>query len=152
VSQVFEYLLSPLASMTSVTYFGLGCFWEPDIYFSKLEGVIKTTVGYSGGDLEDPRYELLGDHTETVKIEYDPDKISYGDLVKHFFKEHDPTSTLKTQYKSVIFTQSESEVDIANKLKEEEALKLGKKVVTEIISFKKFFIAEEYHQKYLAKK
>ncbi len=136
--------------MTQLAHFGMGCFWGPDEYFSKVPGVIRTTVGYSGGVKANPTYKDLGDHTETVEIEFDPAVITYRRLLDHFFEQHDATYKAKTQYKSVIFTHGdEQEIEAKARLGEEEAK--GFNIVTEITPALKFYKAEEYHQKYLEK-
>lgn len=131
--------------------FALGCFWGPDDHFSKLKGVSKTRVGYAGGKKKNPSYHNLGDHTETVEITFDPKIISFEELLKHFWKQHDPTVQEVTQYKSVIFYQNEEQKKLAEKSKQEAEKKLGRKIVTEIIKAGTFYQAEEYHQKYLQK-
>jgi methionine-S-sulfoxide reductase len=133
-----------------IATFALGCFWGPDDYFSKLKGVIKTRVGYAGGTKKNPSYHNLGDHTETVEITFDPKIISFEELLKHFWQQHDPTLQEVTQYKSVIFYQDEEQKKIAEKSKQEAEKKLGK-VATEIKKAGTFYEAEEYHQKYLQK-
>lgn len=131
--------------------FALGCFWGPDVYFSKLPGVLKTTVGYSGGEKENPTYEALDDHTETVEIEYDPETVSYEELLHHFWNQHDPTAKQKTQYQSIIFYHDAEQRKAVEESKRREAERRGKDVVTEIRPAGKFYRAEEYHQKYYQK-
>ena len=141
--------------------FGAGCFWGVEESFSKLEGVNKTEVGYSGGHTNNPTYEkiCLGDtnHAEVVYLEFDENKLSFKDLIKHFWQCHDPTTLnrqgpdIGTQYRSVIFYFD----DIQKKIAEESKLEYSKKnnlnVVTEITKAKDYFKAEEYHQKYIQK-
>ena len=134
-----------------IATFALGCFWGPDDYFSKLKGVIKTRAGYAGGTKKNPSYHDLGDHTETIEITFDPKIISFEELLKHFWKEHDPTAQVVTQYKSAIFYQNEEQKKIAEKSKQAIEKKLGRKVATEIQKAGAFYQAEEYHQKYLQK-
>ena len=134
-----------------IATFALGCFWGPDDYFSKLKGVLKTRVGYAGGTKKNPSYYDLGDHTETIEITFDPKIISFEELLKHFWKEHDPTEQHVTQYKSAIFYQDEEQKKIAEKSKQAVEKKLGSKVATEILKAGTFYQAEEYHQKYLQK-
>lgn len=129
-------------------YFGMGCFWEPDDYFSKLDGVLKTEVGYAGGEKKNPTYHDLGDNTETIKIIFDSEKISFEDLLEHFFKKHDPTLDQKTQYRTVIFYNDEKQEKIAR----DKIKKIGiKNIKTSIEPIKNYTRAEEYHQKYLKK-
>ena len=129
----------------------LGCFWGPEDYFSKLKGVLKTRVGYAGGTKKNPSYYNLGDHTETVEITFDPKIISFEALLKHFWKEHDPTVKYSNHYKSAIYYQDEEQHKIAEKSKQVIEKKLGRKVATEIQKAGAFYEAEEYHQKYLQK-
>ena len=129
----------------------LGCFWGPEDYFSRLKGVLKTRVGYAGGTKKNPSYYNLGDHTETVEITFDPKIISFEALLKHFWKEHDPTVQYSTHYKSAIFYQDEEQQKIAKKSKLEIEKKLARKVATKIQKAGIFYPAEEYHQKYLQK-
>src|SRR3989338_8599369 len=136
---------------TEIATFALGCFWGPDDYFSKLKGVLKNRVGYMGGKKKNTSYYDLGDHTETVEITFDPKVISFEELLKHFWKEHDPTAQEVTQYKSAIFYQNKEQFTIAEKSKKAMEKKLGRKVATEIQKAGTFYQAEEYHQKYLQK-
>lgn len=144
--------------------FAGGCFWGMQYKFSQLEGVLNTAVGYSGGDLKNPSYEQVGSgktgHAESVEIVYDPKKISYEELVRKFFSFHDPTQLnrqgpdIGSQYRSVIFYRDEKQQQTAFAIKE-EIEKSGayghRKIVTEIIPYKEFFRAEEYHQNYFLK-
>lgn len=137
--------------MTQLATFGMGCFWGPDEYFSKVPGVLNTTAGYSGGIKANPTYKDLGDHTEVIRIEYDPAKISYERLLTHFWEQHDATyAKTKTQYKSILFTHTSEQMKQALASKEKEEAK-GLKILTEIKPAMQFTKAEEYHQKYLEK-
>ena len=135
---------------TKQARFGLGCFWHPDDSFSKLPGVIATRVGYAGGNKQNPTYEDLGDHTETVEVDYDPERISYNDLLKHFFNDHDPTVKQKTQYQSVIFPMDEDQKKMAEEVLAEKRKALPN-IQTKIQPAGEFTLAEDYHQKFLAK-
>ena len=137
--------------MVETATFALGCFWGPDDYFSKLPGVVRTRVGYSGGSTENPTYTYLGDHTETIEIEFDPSIISYEELLNHFFKKHNAGIVQSTQYKSAIFTHNEKQYMLAKKRKNQEQEKTGKHIMTIIAKALTFYEAEKYHQKYLAK-
>ncbi|MCH7756772.1 peptide-methionine (S)-S-oxide reductase, partial [Patescibacteria group bacterium] len=106
--------------MVETATFALGCFWGPDDYFSKLPGVVRTRVGYSGGSTENPTYTDLGDHTETIEIEFDPSIISYEELLNHFFKKHNAGIVQSTQYKSAIFTHNKKQYTLAEKRKNQE--------------------------------
>ena len=134
-----------------VAIFGMGCFWEPDMYFSKLKGVSSTIVGYTGGEKKDPQYIDLGDHTEVVKITYDPNIITYSRLLQHFWKMHDPTRPTSRQYQSSIFTASDNQNKSAKLSLKREQSKRPSKILTEIRPVSDFYIAESYHQKYLEK-
>lgn len=144
--------------------FGAGCFWGVELYFSKLDGVIKTEVGYMGGYKEKPTYEEVctdkTGHAEVIYIEYDSDKISYEKLVKSFFAMHDPTQINRqgpdtgTQYRSAIFYYSDIQKKTAERIKKElDSMEVyDDYIATEISPAKTFYKAEDYHQKYLEKK
>jgi methionine-S-sulfoxide reductase len=143
-------------------YFAAGCFWHVEERFSKLPGIIETKVGYMGGKVANPSYEMVCSnktgHAETTKVVFDPKKLSYENLVRFFFEMHNPTTLNRqgmdvgTQYRSVIFYTDESQKQIAQKVKEElDKKKIWKHIVTEIVPAEKFYLAEEYHQKYLEK-
>lgn len=130
--------------------FALGCFWGPDEFFSRLPGVLKVVTGYTGGEAENPTYTNLGDHTESVQIEFDPSIIPYEKLLEYFWEQHDPTTSHKIQYRSIIFTH-DGQREAALKSKEETQKKYSKPILTEIIPTSRFYKAEEYHQKYFRK-
>lgn len=138
-------------AMTEKVLFSLGCFWEPDDYFSKLNGVVRTRVGYAGGKTKNPTYKNLDTHTESIEIEFDPSIISYDDLLNHFWKQHDSTEKQQTQYKSVIFVHNKIQQSHAEASREREQKKYKKQILTEILPASAFYEAEQYHQKYLAK-
>ncbi len=137
----------------------LGCFWGPEIKFSKLDGVINTEVGYCGGNTEKTSYKEVcyGDtnHAEVVKVEFDNTKISYEEIIRNFFEFHDPTTLNRqgpdvgTQYRSEIFVHDENQNKIANKVLKEINEKFKGKIVTKISKSKNYNKAEDYHQKYL---
>ena len=139
-----------------------GCFWGPEIKFSRLEGVYKTEVGYCGGNTRKTSYQEVceGDtnHAEVVKLDFDPKTISYEEILNYFFEIHDPTTLnsqgpdFGTQYRSEIFYLNDEQKDIAKKIIEKYNKKLSGKVVTKISQIKNYCIAEEYHQKYLEKR
>lgn len=129
----------------------LGCFWGPDYTFSRLPGVLQTVVGYAGGTEENPTYENVGGHTETVEVTYDPERISYEEILGYFWKAHNPTVPHKTQYQSIIFYHDDAQKDAAEKSKAEEERRRGAKVLTEIRPAGTLWRAEEYHQKYYEK-
>ena len=143
--------------------FGAGCFWGVEEIIRKIPGVIETEVGYSGGTVPDPTYQQVvtgkTGHAEAVKLVFDPDVISYKELLDYFFRLHDPTTLNRqghdtgTQYRSVIFYHDEGQKRIALK-KIEDLNRSGKwprPVVTEVTEEKPFYPAEEYHQDYLKK-
>jgi methionine-S-sulfoxide reductase len=145
-----------------IAILGLGCFWGPEIKFSKLDGVIKTEVGYCGGDSNQTNYNEVctgeTNHAEVVKLEFDPTIISYEKILEIFFKIHDSTTLnsqgpdFGTQYRSEIFYLNDQQKIIAKKMIEEENKRLSEKVVTKISLVKNYCAAEEYHQKYLEKR
>jgi len=143
--------------------FGAGCFWGIEEKFRKINGVISTRVGYSGGTLKNPTYKNVCSsetgHAEVVEIVYDPSIVSYEELLNIFWNIHDPTSLnrqgwdIGTQYRSVIFYHNEEQKKNAllAKKKLEKAGTRKKPIVTEIKPVSEFFIAEEYHQRYVEK-
>jgi len=145
-----------------IAVLALGCFWEPEIEFSKLDGIIRTEVGYCGGNSVETTYkEVCTDktnHAEVVKIEFDPKIISYEKILEYFFEFHDPTTlnsqgpNFGTQYRSEIFYLNSNQKNIAEKIIEKENKKLSGKVVTKLSIVKNYCKAEEYHQKYLEKR
>ena len=145
--------------------FAAGCFWHVEEIFSKTNGITSTAVGYTGGNKENPTYEdvctdLTG-HAEAVQVEYDPEKISYRELVKIFFENHNPTTLnrqgpdIGTQYRSGIFYHDDDQKDIASDMIENlnplAKEKFGTDIVTKVLPASKFYMAEEYHQKYFQK-
>ena len=106
-------------------------------------------MGYAGGDKENPTYHSLGNHTETVQLDYDPDKVSYSQLLDVFWNAHYPTSKpWSRQYMSIIFYHNDEQKKLAEETKAEMEARLGTKIYTEIIPYKNFYLAEDYHQKY----
>ena len=145
-----------------IAILGLGCFWGPEIKFSRLKGVIKTEVGYCGGDSKETTYEEVctgnTNHAEVVKIDFDPKITSYEKILQYFFEIHNPTTLnsqgpdFGTQYRSEIFYLNNKQKSIAEKIIEKENLKLSGKVVTKTSLVKNYCTAEEYHQRYLEKR
>ena len=139
-----------------------GCFWGPEIKFSRLDGVFKTEVGYCGGYTSKTSYQEVceGDtnHAEVVKLDFDPNIISYEKILDYFFEIHDPTTLnsqgpdFGTQYRSEIFYLNDEQKNIAKKITEKYNKRYSGKVVTKISQIKNYCIAEEYHQKYLEKR
>lgn len=149
---------------TEKAMFGAGCFWGVEETFRAVPGVVSTAVGYAGGNTVNPTYkDVCTDrtgHAEVVLVEYDPEKVKYADLLKVFWENHDPTTLNRqgpdvgTQYRSVVFyfnpeQQQEAE---ASKQALEEAKAYRRPIVTQIVPEAPFYMAEEYHQKYLAKR
>jgi methionine-S-sulfoxide reductase len=136
-----------------------GCFWGVEELFRKLPGVIDTTVGYTGGTLANPRYEDVKGgrtgHAESLEIIFDPQKISYDEILDYFFRLHDPTTLNQqgndrgTQYRSIIFYHDEKQRQAAQLAKMRAQAKWQRPIVTEIVPAAKFWPAEEAHQDYL---
>ena len=145
-----------------IAVLGLGCFWGPEIKFSKLEGVVKTEVGYCGGDSKETTYKEVctgnTNHAEVVKLYFDPEIISYEKILNFFFEIHDPTTLdsqgpdFGTQYRSEIFYLSDKQKEIAENIIKKTNLNLSGKVVTKSSLLKNYCPAEEYHQRYLEKR
>jgi len=111
--------------------------------------VIRTRVGYAGGTTDSPTYHNIGDYSETIQIDYDPEKISYEELLRVFWDSHNPTTqSWSTQYRSIIFYHSEEQSQLAVASRQQEEARSGKTIVTEIVPFSEFYLAEDYHQKY----
>ena len=158
-------LTSPLNAVSEkidTATFGTGCFWCTEAIFEQLNGVIKVTSGYSGGKVEKPTYKEVctGEtgHAECVQILYEPDKISYDELLEVFWQVHDPTTLNRqgadegTQYRSAIFYHDAAQKEKAEKYKTElnNSGAFPKPLVTEVSQIGKFYAAENYHQEYYA--
>ena len=145
-----------------IAILGLGCFWSPEIKFSKLEGIIKTEVGYCGGHNAQTSYREVcsgtTNHAEVVKLDFDPKIITFEHILEYFFEFHDPTTLnsqgpdFGTQYRSEIFYLNDEQKNIAKKIIDKENIRLSGKVVTKISQVKNYCAAEEYHQRYLEKR
>ena len=145
-----------------IAVLALGCFWGPEIKFSKIEGIIKTEVGYCGGNSATTTYKEVctgnTNHAEVVKLDFDEKIITYEQILNTFFQIHDPTTLnsqgpdFGTQYRSEIFYLNDEQKNIAEKMVEKENIKLSGKVVTKISLVKNYCTAEEYHQRYLEKR
>ncbi len=145
-----------------IAVLALGCFWGPEIKFSKIDGIIKTEVGYCGGNSSVTTYKEVctgnTNHAEVVKLDYDEKTITYEKILKIFFQIHDPTTLnsqgpdFGTQYRSEIFYLNDNQKMIAEKVLNEINERLSGKVVTKISLLKNYCPAEEYHQKYLEKR
>ncbi|HSR25045.1 MAG TPA: peptide-methionine (S)-S-oxide reductase MsrA [Candidatus Eisenbacteria bacterium] len=158
-------LAGPYPEGAAIAEFALGCFWGAERGFWEAEGVISTAVGYEGGFTPNPTYEEVCSgrtgHAETVRVVYDPERVSYRDLLKVFWEVHDPTQGMRqgndvgTQYRSMIFVRSEDERRVAEESRGayQEALTRSRygPITTEIQPAGEFYFAEDYHQQYLAK-
>jgi peptide-methionine (S)-S-oxide reductase len=161
---LWAWRFKPEAKSVKTATFGAGCFWGVEATFRRTPGVIDTAVGYAGGHRTNPTYEDVctdrTGHAEVVRVEYDPDKVSYEELLEIFWMSHDPTQLNRqgpdfgSQYRSVIFYHD------LDQMKEAEASKarfdnLGRyrrPIVTQIVPEEPFYRAEEYHQQYLKKR
>ncbi len=142
--------------------FAAGCFWHVEEAFRTITGVLKTEVGYTGGKMKKPTYEdVCSDetgHAEAVQVEFDPAIVTYEKLLEVFWAIHDPTQKNRqgpdegTQYRSAIFYHTEEQKKTAEKSLKEEQKERKQKIATEITKAGTFYKAEEYHQKYLAKR
>ena len=163
------FVMSPTAGAdskspkTEKATFAAGCFWGTEEFFRKIPGVKSTRVGYTGGQIDNPKYDEMHDghtgHAESVELEFDPKVVTYEKLLDLFFKMHDPTTLnrqgndLGNQYRSAIFYHNEDQKKTALgfKAKVEKSGAWKSPVVTEISEAHKFWLAEEYHQQYLIK-
>ena len=158
-------LTGPYPEGTAIAEFALGCFWGAERKFWETEGVVSTAVGYEGGYTPNPTYEEVCSgrtgHAEAVRVVYEPGRVSYRDLLKEFWEEHDPTQGMRqgndvgTQYRSLIFVRSDEQ-----RREAEESLAAYQQalaraghgpITTEIVPAGEFYFAEDYHQQYLAK-
>ena len=145
-----------------IAVLALGCFWGPEKKYGQLEGIYRTEVGYCGGNSPNTNYREVctgtTNHAEAVKLEFDPKVISYEEIIKKFFEFHDPTTLnsqgpdFGTQYRSEIFYLNDKQKKIAQKIIDEENVRLSGKVVTKLSELKNYCTAEENHQKYLEKR
>lgn len=148
--------------MTEKATFAAGCFWKPEMHYRELEGVVDTAVGYEGGHVDNPGYEMVCSgqtgHAEVVQVEFDPDKVSYEELVDKFWEIHNPTQVnrqgldIGDQYRTAIFTHSDEQADGARRSLEREQENHRKQIATSIEPATGFWKAEEYHQCYLEKR
>lgn len=152
---------SPASGQVETAIVAAGCFWGVEEIFRKIPGVVRTTVGYTGGTTPDPTYEEVctgrTGHAEAIEVVYDPAKTDYATILDFFFRLHDPTTLnrqhndIGTQYRSAIFYTSEAQKEIAERVKQERAGDFKKPIVTEISPASVFYSAEAYHQDYLVK-
>ena len=142
--------------------FGAGCFWGVEAAFRQIEGVTRTRVGYTGGTLDNPTYEDVCSHTtghaEVVEVTYDPERVSYDELLEVFWRKHDPTQLnrqgwdIGDQYRSVVFVHDSEQQEAALQSKAREQSRLSAPIVTQIEPAETFYEAEDYHQQYLEKR
>ncbi|MHB8566546.1 MAG: peptide-methionine (S)-S-oxide reductase MsrA [Nitrososphaerales archaeon] len=137
---------------------GGGCFWCTEAVFSDLKGIEKVESGYSGGNVENPSYDDVctgtTGHAEVIQVTFDPKVISFHDILEVFFSVHDPTTMNRqgadvgTQYRSIIFYNNEAQKNVAEKVISEMSKDYSGPIVTQVVPFKAFYKAEEYHQEY----
>ena len=142
--------------------FGAGCFWGVEAAFRQIEGVTRTRVGYTGGTLDNPTYEDVCSHTtghaEVVEVTYDPERVSYDELLEVFWRKHDPTQLnrqgwdIGDQYRSVVFFYDGEQQEAALQSKAREQSNRPAPIVTQIEPAETFYEAEDYHQQYLEKR
>jgi peptide-methionine (S)-S-oxide reductase len=147
-----------------IATFGAGCFWGVEESFRQIPGVVDTKVGYLGGSKQNPTYEDVctdeTGHAEVVQVTYDPAQVSYDKLLDVFWGAHDPTTLnrqgpdMGTQYRSAIFFHSpeQQQIALASKEKAQASGRFRRPIVTEITPASTFYVAEDYHQQYLAKR
>ncbi len=138
-----------LPGKTETATLALGCFWGPDSLFGCTKGVVRTRVGYTGGTLKNPTYQNLGDHVETVQLDYDTDKTSFEKLLWIFWGGHTPQDRAwKRQYMSAVFFRDEEQEKLAKEVKARVEERLKARLFTEVFPLSEFYMAEDYHQKY----
>ncbi len=135
-----------------------GCFWGVQFYFDQIPGVMRTTVGYTGGRIENPTYDEVCTHTtghaEALLIEFDPDQVTYDELLQHFFRMHDPTQLNRQgpdvgdSYRTAIFYFDDAQKQVAEKARKTAGEHTKQPIVTEITPAGSFYEAEPYHQKF----
>jgi peptide-methionine (S)-S-oxide reductase len=162
---IFGIPVQSVPAGSEVAYLALGCFWGAEKLFWNTPGVTNTAVGYAGGYTPNPTYNEVCSagtgHTEIVKVSYDPSKISYADLLKVFFENHNPTEGMRqgndvgTQYRSAIYATTPEQLETAERVRDQYETELHRagygRITTEIKPAGEFFYAEDYHQQYLDK-
>jgi peptide-methionine (S)-S-oxide reductase len=141
--------------------FAAGCFWGVEAAFREIEGVVKTTVGYTGGSTSDPSYKRVCSgstgHAEAVEVWFDPTAVSYGELLETFWAIHNPTTRnrqgwdIGSQYRSAIFFHDAEQERLATASRDEHQASSRRQIVTEIVPASAFYDAEDYHQRYVEK-
>ncbi len=147
---------------TGTATFAAGCFWGVEEAFRTLDGVVATRVGYTGGHTANPTYEDICSgrtgHAEAVRVVYDPEVISYDELLAVFWKSHDPTTPdrqgpdVGAQYRSAVFVHNDEQRQVAEASRDKRQERLDRPIVTEIVDAGPFYEAEDYHQQYLLKR
>ena len=150
------------STTTEMATFGAGCFWQVEVAFRELDGVVDTAVGYEGGHVDNPTYEQVctgtTGHVEVCQVTFDPSRVDYETLVSKYLELHDPTQLNRQgpdvgyQYRSVIFAHSDEQAEVARRVIEGEQERFRKPIVTAIEPASTFWMAEEYHQCYLEKR
>ena len=145
--------------MSEKATFGAGCFWKPEHVFRQVDGVVSTSVGYMGGDTNNPSYEQVctgrTGHVEVVQVEYDPARISYDELLDIFWQSHDPSQhnrqgpDVGSQYRSAVFTHDAAQQQVAEASRKK--VESAGKVATEVTPAADYWPAEDYHQQYVEK-
>lgn len=148
----------------AIATFAAGCFWGVEMAFRRVKGVRTTAVGYSGGSVADPSYELVctgrSGHAEVVRVEFDPEQVGYGELLDVFWQAHDPTQLNRQgpdvgkQYRSALYTHSDEQADAARRSLQAQqgSGRYRGTIVTEITPAGDFYMAEDYHQQYFEKR
>jgi peptide-methionine (S)-S-oxide reductase len=157
-----EEAMAESAGRTEKATFGAGCFWQPEMAFRDLDGIVDTAVGYEGGHVDNPTYEQVctgtTGHAEVTQVTFDPERISYEELLEKFWRMHDPTQgdrqgpDVGNQYRSVIFFHSPEQQAAAEASRERAQERTSRPITTSIEPATGFWRAEEYHQCYLQKR
>ncbi len=133
---------------TETATFGLGCFWGPDAATGAMNGVVRTRVGYAGGTKPAPSYAVIGDHTEVIQLEYDPDRVSFRELLAWAFSEHQPLrQPKKRQYQNIVFTETPGQDEQLQAFLDRSGFD-RERVETRFEELEEFYVAEDYHQKF----
>ncbi|MBB6693573.1 peptide-methionine (S)-S-oxide reductase MsrA [Cohnella xylanilytica] len=143
-----------VAKLSTITL-GMGCFWSPEALFGSLPGVVRTRVGYAGGTTEHPTYREMGDHSETVELDFDPEILSYEALLETFWNHHNPINIngyKGRQYQSLLLFRDRQQEEAFRRAKERMEAEKGRPLETEIVPFRGFTPAEPRHQKYYLKR
>ncbi|PSQ19680.1 peptide methionine sulfoxide reductase [Halobacteriales archaeon QS_8_69_26] len=139
---------APARDETETATFGLGCFWGPDGRFGAMDGVVRTRVGYAGGTKRNPSYHALGDHTEVLQVDFDPDELTYRDVIDRVFRAHDPNrNARKPQYQNVVLAATDDQAATLESYLDDRGLDAGS-IATRVETLSRFYPAEDYHQKH----